>query len=100
MSSSSSVSGGLYVEGCALAPVAVVSPKMSWLPRLIVMYVDFGFTVGKYNGSSINVFSRNPDMETDREIAVVGGRGKFRMARGHAKLKASYFNTTNGDAII
>ncbi|KAF8406580.1 hypothetical protein HHK36_008668 [Tetracentron sinense] len=66
----------------------------------IVMYVDFGFTTGKYNGSSISVFSRNPVMETDREIAVVGGRGKFRMARGYAKLKASYFNATNGDAII
>ncbi|KAF8404439.1 hypothetical protein HHK36_009324 [Tetracentron sinense] len=82
--------------------IAVVSGrgKFRMARGLIVMYVDFGFTTGKYNGSSISVFSRNPVMETDREIAVVGGRGKFRMARGYAKLKASYFNATNGDAII
>ncbi|KAF8405381.1 hypothetical protein HHK36_010285 [Tetracentron sinense] len=66
----------------------------------LVMYVDFAFTTGKYNGSSLSVFSRNPVMEGDREIAVVGGRGKFRMARGFAELKTTYFNTTNGDAII
>ncbi|KAM1794877.1 hypothetical protein ACFX11_035301 [Malus domestica] len=66
----------------------------------LVMYVDFGFTEGKFKGSSFSVFSRNPVMETNRELAVVGGRGRFRMARGLAKLKTSYLNVTNGDAII
>ncbi|CAK9148503.1 unnamed protein product [Ilex paraguariensis] len=67
---------------------------------MIVMYVDFGFTAGRFNGSSISVLSRNPVMEPRREVAVVGGRGKFRMARGFAKLKTSYFNSINGDAVI
>lgn len=66
----------------------------------LVMYVDFGFTEGKFKGSSFSVFSRNPVTETNRELAVVGGRGRFRMARGFAKLKTSYLNVTNGDAII
>lgn len=66
----------------------------------LVMYVDFGFTSGKFNGSSFTVASRNPITEGKRELAVVGGRGRFRMARGVAKLKTYFLNTTNGDAII
>ncbi|XP_042515823.1 dirigent protein 4-like [Macadamia integrifolia] len=67
----------------------------------IVMYIDFGFTSGKFNGSSFSVFSRNPVLDTGvREVAIVGGRKKFRMARGFAELKTQYFNGTNGDAII
>ncbi|KAK7311927.1 hypothetical protein RJT34_10403 [Clitoria ternatea] len=66
----------------------------------LVMYADFGFTTGKFNGSSISVFSRNPVTETKRELAVVGGRGTFRMARGFAHVRTHYLNTTNGDAIL
>ncbi|XP_062023813.1 dirigent protein 15-like [Rosa rugosa] len=67
----------------------------------IVMYADFGFTTGKFKGSSFGVFSRNPVAESpEREVAVVGGRGKFRLARGFARVKTHYFNATNGDAIL
>ncbi|OVA06294.1 Plant disease resistance response protein [Macleaya cordata] len=66
----------------------------------LVMSVDFGFMIGKFNGSSISVLSRNPVTEGHRELAVVGGRGKFRLARGFAKLRTHYLNVTNGDAII
>ncbi|XP_050366315.1 dirigent protein 4-like [Argentina anserina] len=67
----------------------------------LIMYVDFGFTRGKFNGSSFAVFSRNPIWETTpREVAVVGGRGKFRLARGFAKLRTHYLNVSNGDAIV
>ncbi|XVF45492.1 hypothetical protein PTKIN_Ptkin02bG0211000 [Pterospermum kingtungense] len=67
----------------------------------IVMCVDFLFTVDKFNGSSFSLFSRNPVTEGDnREVAIVGGRGKFRMARGFANIKTSYFDATTGDAIL
>ncbi|KAG7636904.1 Dirigent protein 4 [Arabidopsis thaliana] len=66
----------------------------------LTMYVDFGFTSGKFNGSSITVFSRNTITEKEREVAVVGGRGRFRMARGVAQLNTYYVNLTNGDAIV
>ncbi|KAK8477062.1 hypothetical protein V6N13_149609 [Hibiscus sabdariffa] len=66
----------------------------------LTLYMDFGFTKGEFNGSSISVFSRNPIAETERELAVVGGRGKFRMAQGYAQLKTYFLNIRNGDAII
>ncbi|XP_039019302.1 dirigent protein 4-like [Hibiscus syriacus] len=66
----------------------------------LTVFMDFGFTVGKFNGSSISIFSRNQVSQMERELAVVGGRAKFRMAQGYAKLKTYYANFTTGDAII
>ncbi|KAM0946938.1 putative dirigent protein [Dioscorea sansibarensis] len=67
---------------------------------MTVFMVDFGFTSGEFNGSSISVLSRNPILETDRELAIVGGRGKFRMARGFANLHRNYINSTSGVVIV
>ncbi|ESQ46002.1 hypothetical protein EUTSA_v10000597mg [Eutrema salsugineum] len=69
------------------------------LPTL-TMYLDFGFTSGHFNGSSFTVFSRNPITDKERELAVVGGRGKFRMATGVAQLNTYSVNLTTGDAIV
>ncbi|KAJ0239185.1 Dirigent protein 4 [Hirschfeldia incana] len=66
----------------------------------LTMYVDFGFTSGLFNGSSFTVFSRNTIAEKKRELAVVGGRGRFRMATGVALLNTYSVNLTNGDAIV
>ncbi|MBA0666791.1 hypothetical protein Goklo_003158 [Gossypium klotzschianum] len=49
--------------------------------------MDFGFTKGELNGYSINIFSRNPIVETERELAVIGGREKFKMEKGTYKLR-------------
>jgi hypothetical protein len=67
---------------------------------MLVAYLDFGFTSGEFNGSSLSVLSRNTVTQIEREFAVVGGRGKFRMARGFANLKCIFFNESNGDSIV
>ncbi|CAA7400999.1 unnamed protein product [Spirodela intermedia] len=64
----------------------------------LIMAVDFAFTTGKYNGSSFSVMSRNPISEPRRELAVVGGRGKFQLARGFAHLTTRFLQFP--DAII
>ncbi|KAL0422881.1 UNVERIFIED_CONTAM: Dirigent protein 15 [Sesamum latifolium] len=66
----------------------------------LVLYVDLGFTSGKLKGSSLSVFSRNPITENHRELAVVGGRGRFRLARGFVLVKTYSLNITNGDAVL
>jgi hypothetical protein len=66
----------------------------------LVTYLDFGFTSGRFNGSSLSLFSRNPVTEKEREVAVVGGRGKFRMATGFARLKTRFTNETASGTVV
>ncbi|XVF82502.1 hypothetical protein PTKIN_Ptkin16aG0054300 [Pterospermum kingtungense] len=51
----------------------------------MVVFMDFVFTKGNFNDRSISLFSRNLIAEEEREIAVVGERGKFRMAKRDTK---------------
>ncbi|WOL08871.1 hypothetical protein Cni_G17624 [Canna indica] len=66
---------------------------------MLTLGADYGFTAGPYNGSSFSVFSRNPAGETERELAVVGGRGAFRMAQGFANLRTVSISN-GGDAVV
>ncbi|XP_051146171.1 dirigent protein 22-like [Andrographis paniculata] len=49
-----------------------------------MMNLNFWFTAGEYNGSTLCVVGRNPIGQTDRELSVVGGTKLFRMARGYS----------------
>ncbi|KAK4491440.1 hypothetical protein RD792_002190 [Penstemon davidsonii] len=75
-----------------------VSASQDAKPTL-VMYMDLGFTSGKFNGSSISVFSRNPITESPREMAIVGGRGLFRFAKGYITVH-THSLSGNGDAVL
>ncbi|KAL5722439.1 hypothetical protein ACHQM5_005962 [Ranunculus cassubicifolius] len=65
----------------------------------LLMVLNYGFTDGKYNGSSLSVLGSNPIMHTVREMPIVGGTGFFRFARGYARAKTVWFNA-QGDAIV
>lgn len=81
---------GLYVS----------SSKGSDEDLTLVMYVDYAFTSGEFRGSSFSVASRNPVTEKKQEMAVVGGRGRFRMARGFVETKVYTQDEKTGDGVI
>lgn len=58
------------------------------------MSVNFVFTSGKHNGSSLTVLGRNPVVHSVRELPIIGGTGVFRLARGFALAKTYFINTT------
>ncbi|KAL8486191.1 hypothetical protein ACS0TY_023041 [Phlomoides rotata] len=46
------------------------------------MNLNFVFTGGEYNGSSLCILGRNPIDSKNRELSVVGGTSVFRMESG------------------
>ncbi|KAK2976988.1 hypothetical protein RJ640_019208 [Escallonia rubra] len=66
----------------------------------LLMTMNFAFTEGKYNGSTISVLGRNPVFHKVREMPVIGGSGLFRFARGYVLASTHTFDTKTGDAIV
>ncbi|CAK9153651.1 unnamed protein product [Ilex paraguariensis] len=52
--------------------------------------LNFIFTEGEYNGSSLSLLGNNPFRLQVREMPIVGGSGVFRLARGVATF-TTYF---------
>ncbi|XP_073131290.1 dirigent protein 22-like [Henckelia pumila] len=62
--------------------------------RGMLMTLNFVFTGEAYNGSSLSILGHNPIDHKYREIAVVGGSGVFRLARGIATVSNVWYNVT------
>ncbi|KAK4401425.1 Dirigent protein 23 [Sesamum angolense] len=66
----------------------------------LIMVLNYGFTDGIYDGSSFSLLSINPATQPVREMAIVGGTGLFRLARGYALAHTFWFDAATGDAIV
>nr|XP_043608031.1 dirigent protein 4-like [Erigeron canadensis] len=66
----------------------------------LLFNADLEFTSGEFNGSSICLFSRDLLVLEKKELSIVGGRGKFRMANGFIMANVISFNATSGDVIL
>uniref|UniRef100_A0A2P2NK10 Dirigent protein n=1 Tax=Rhizophora mucronata TaxID=61149 RepID=A0A2P2NK10_RHIMU len=64
------------------------------------MVMNYAFTEGNYNGSSISILGRNHIMDDSREMPIVGGSGQFRLARGYALAHTVRFDVQTGDATV
>ncbi|XP_010542445.1 PREDICTED: dirigent protein 20-like [Tarenaya hassleriana] len=65
-----------------------------------LMAMNFAFTTGKYNGSTITILGRNTAMSEVREMPVVGGSGLFRFARGYVEARTKWLDFKTGDATV
>ena len=66
----------------------------------LLMNMNFVFQAGAYNGSTVAIMGRNPVFDAVREMAVIGGTGVFRMARGYAQARTHTLDLKTGDATV
>ncbi|XP_010243406.1 PREDICTED: dirigent protein 2-like [Nelumbo nucifera] len=66
----------------------------------LLMVLNYAFTHGKYNGSTLSILGRNTVFSEVREMPVVGGTGLFRFARGYAQAKTHTIDLNTGDAVV
>ncbi|XP_026385460.1 dirigent protein 11-like [Papaver somniferum] len=78
---------GDYPTSFKIAEAPVISNSSSTL-----------FGSKKFNGSTINVFTRNPIADANREFVIIGGTGYFQFARGFVTAKT--YSSTIKNAIV
>ncbi|XP_039120009.1 dirigent protein 19-like [Dioscorea cayenensis subsp. rotundata] len=66
----------------------------------LFMAMNFVFTSGKYNGSTVTILGRDEIFTDVRELPVIGGSVLFRWAQGYAQARTSVVNMTTHDAVV
>ncbi|XP_020089211.1 dirigent protein 22-like [Ananas comosus] len=66
----------------------------------LMMAMNFAFTEGEYNGSTVAVLGQNAAFSDVREMAVVGGSGAFRLARGYVQARTHSLDVKTGNAVV
>ncbi|KAJ0972113.1 hypothetical protein J5N97_020072 [Dioscorea zingiberensis] len=66
----------------------------------LLMAMNLAFIDGEFNGSTLAVLGRNAVFSEVREMPIVGGSGRFRLARGYVLAKTYKFDRITGDTIV
>ncbi|KAI4300658.1 hypothetical protein L6164_034009 [Bauhinia variegata] len=66
----------------------------------LLMVMNYVFTEGKYNGSTLSLLGQNKAFNAVREMPIVGGSGLFRFARGYAQAKTHSLDYKTGNAVV
>lgn len=66
----------------------------------MMLSMNLVLTAGIYNGSTLAVMGRNAVLAPVRELSVVGGAGRFRMATGYVLVKTGSWAHAGGDAVL
>jgi len=66
----------------------------------LLMVMNFVFTGGEHNGSTLSIVGRNEVLSDVREMSIVGGSGKFRMARGYVQAHTIDSGATSGETVV
>jgi hypothetical protein len=66
----------------------------------LLMLMNLVFTAGEHKGSSLTVMGRNEVLADVREMSIVGGTGKFRMARGYVQAHTIDSGATSGETVV
>ncbi|CAL5341264.1 unnamed protein product [Camellia sinensis] len=66
----------------------------------LLMATTLVLTDGDYKNRTLFVLGHNPIFHSVREMSTAGGSGVFQLARGTAKAKTHWLDTTSGDAIV
>ncbi|KAL3846294.1 hypothetical protein ACJIZ3_003697 [Penstemon smallii] len=66
----------------------------------LLMVLNYVFTEGKFNGSTISILGRNAVLSAVREMPIVGGSGVFRFASGYAQAKTHTLDLKTGNAVV
>ncbi|XP_030445084.1 dirigent protein 22-like [Syzygium oleosum] len=66
----------------------------------LTLTMNLVFVEGAYNGSTLSVLGQDPILKNPRELAIVGGTGIFRFARGYIQLRTYTNNPRTNNAIV
>ncbi|CAI9113214.1 OLC1v1013784C2 [Oldenlandia corymbosa var. corymbosa] len=67
--------------------------------RATLMTLNFVFTDGQFNGSTLSIFGRNLVTAKYREFSIIGGSGDLRMAQGLGTASTYFRDPVIGDIL-